>query len=533
MASKIKIAEIKSFVGGINTFASATQVKDNETPDMLNITFTGTSAITKRQGFAKLTSTEISAGHKVQGIFVYQTDSVKEILYISNGKLYKYNGSGGSTQVTGGSFSSSNNVNGCQLGDRLYFADGLTPLCYYNGSIISTSGVSSAPTKIKQMIKFGNRLYANSGDNKDRVYYGGALGADGTATNTGNFSSSTPSFGGFLGFGAGKTVSGFAKKEASLYVFFEDQIQKIDPVSNTGASDALDHSNTMISNSLGTRSPRSIENIENDIGFMDSQYYFLGEVANYTTIRTSNISSRVSSLFSAVTQANVSDVAAIYYDKEQKLLISVQVGGENNNHIIGYDLPYKAWFYWDTISANSFIDYIDSSNAKHLYFGSDDSGASYVYELFAGLLDDGSAVSSYYKTKEIDMGKFNIEKLYQNWNLLLGSVSGSMTVEFYVDGVLTDTVTFSAGTTGTNDGVGTLPVGWFAVGTEGNYTENSSTSTPESNLWRWHTLSTSPAGTKFQFKFINNNADENFEVEKASVGFLELPYYKRDSEKQI
>ena len=82
MASKIKTAEIKSFVGGINTFASATQVKDGETPDMLNIAFTGTSAITKRSGFTKLTS-EVSNGHKIQGIFVYQTNTVKEILYVS------------------------------------------------------------------------------------------------------------------------------------------------------------------------------------------------------------------------------------------------------------------------------------------------------------------------------------------------------------------------------------------------------------------------------------------------------------------
>jgi hypothetical protein len=71
------------------------------------------------------------------------------------------------------------------------------------------------------------------------------------------------------------------------------------------------------------------------------------------------------------------------------------------------------------------------------------------------------------------------------------------------------------------------------MGTEGNYTESSSVTPPESNNWRWHTLTSSPNGTKFQLKFINNIADDNFEIEKAAIGFLELPFYKRDSDKQV
>jgi len=259
----------------------------------------------------------------------------------------------------------------------------------------------------------------------------------------------------------------------------------------------------------------------------------MGEVANFTTIRTTNVSARAKKMFNAVTQANVGDIAAIYYDQEQKLLISMQIGGSNNNVIVGYDVPYKAWFYWDGISANSFIDFIDTDRAKHIYFGSDDSSKSYIYELFQGLNDDGVAVQSYYKTKEFDIKQFNIEKLFQNWNLLFGSIAGALTVEFYVDGVMTDSVTFTAGSTGTNDGVGTLPIGWFPMGTEGNYTERSSVTPPPSNDWRWHTLTASPSGTKFQLVFINNNKDEYFEIEQASVGYLPLPYYKRTAERQV
>lgn len=534
MATKLKQAEIESFVGGINVYANSRQVKDNESPDMLNCMFEGISGITKRQGYIKLTTSLIASGYKGQGLFEYVTATSKEILYVVNGVLYKYNGSGGSTTITGGTFSTSANVNACQMGDRLYFADGVTALSYYDGSAISTTGIASAPTKVKQLIKYNNRMYCNSDDAKDRVYYGGSLGTDGTATNTGNFATTTPAFAGYLGFGRGKIVTGFAKKDTSLYVIFENSTSRIDPVSGTGASSALDHTAVVISNSFGSRSPRSIENIGNDIGFLDSQYIFLGEVANFATIRTRTISATINRLFESINQQAISKVAAIYYEQEELLLIAVQTGTSNNDHVIAYSVAYKAWLYWDTIQANCFLDHVDSNNVKHLYFISDDSDASYVYELFQGLTDDGAAVNSYYITKEFDLGKFNIEKIFQNWNALFGSAFGTTTVDFIVNGVTEDMVSFgSVSTTLTSDGMGTLPMGTFPMGIEGSFTEQASTSEVLINDWRWHTLNSSPTGTAFQMKFSNSTANENFVINKASLGFIELPYYKRSATKEV
>ena len=528
MASKLKTFNIKSHVGGLNIYANATQVKDDESPDLLNTICIGLTGVTGRQGFIKLISTEAVAGHKIQGIFSYITNSVNEVLYVTNGVLYKYNGSGGSTEVTGGTFSATANVNACQVGSRLYFADGATALCYYDGTNIVTTGISAAPTKIKQVIKYNNRLYCNSDDQKSRVYYGKPMGSDGTATDTGDFTSGATA--GYFDFGLGQEVVGFAKRESYLYVFNKNQIHQITPVVSSGT---LDHTQTIISSSLGCRAPRSIENVENDVYFVDSTVYSLGEVANYSALRTTNVSAKIAKLFANMNQASIVDVATIYYDKEETILISVQVGSSCNDHIVAYQLGYKAWTYWDGIKANSFLDYVDSSDVKHPYFGCDQA-TSLVYELYQGLNDDGVAINKKYRTKLFDLDKFNIEKIFQSWNIQLGGVYGVTTVNLYVDGVLADTATFSSGTGAiTSDGWGTETLGTFPMGLEGNFTEGSSTEASVSNDWRWHTLSTSPSGTNFQLEFINNNLDENFEIKQEVIGYLELPYYKRNTAKEV
>lgn len=527
MASKLKVFPIKSHVGGLNVYANATQVKDNESPEMVNIVFKGLTGITGRQGFIKLLQEEKEAGKKIQGMFSYITNSVNEILFVTNGKLYKYNGAGGANLISGGTFSSTANVNACQIGNRLYFADGITNLCYYDGTNISTTGINAAPTKIKQLIKYNQRLYCNSSDQNSRVYYGKKMSSDGSATDTGDFSSGADS--GYFDFGLGQEVVGFAKRENYLYVFNKNQINQITPVVSSGT---LDHQQTIVSNALGCRAPRSIENVENDVYFVDSTVYSLGEVANYSTLRTTNVSAKVSELFANMNQASIDNVSTIYYDKEETILIAVQVGETSNDHIVAYQLGYKGWIYWDSIKANSFLDYVDANNIKHLYFGSDYNG--YIYEMYQGLNDDGVAINKRYKTKQFDLDTFHIEKIFQNWNIQLGGVYGILTVNMYVDGVLVDVATFSSGTGSiTSDGLGTEPIGTFVFGIEGNFLESSSTQASASNDWRWHTLTSSPSGTNFQFEFVNNNLDENFEIKQETVGYLQLPYYKRNTQKEV
>lgn len=534
MASKVKVFPVKSVSGSINTYLNATQVGNDETPDALNTIPIGLTAVTGRQGYIKLTETEVETTKKIQGIFTYINDSVREVLYVCDGVLYRYDDAGGSEAVTGGTFSTTASVKAAQVGSRLYIVDGVTALSYYNGTAIATTGIESAPAKIKQVISYNKRLYCNTDDSKDRVYYGGALGSDGTATNTGDFRSASPSYAGFFGFGSGREVVSFAKIGSSLYVFLKDAIKRIDPIATTGVSSALDHTSTDISNSIGCLSAQSVENVDNDVFFLNHTVYSLGEVGTYNSLRTKNVGAKVRSFFEGADQTAVANAAAIYDDMHEMYLISIKDAAAYKDTIIGYSVPYKAWFKWTGINANSFVSFIDADSVQHIYFGSDDSSASYIYELFQGLNDDGVAINKYHKTKEFDMGLFNVEKIFQFWNAQFGGTYGTSTIDFYVDGALVDTISFLSGSSSnTADGIGTGVLGTFVIGKEGNFTEVAASGTTISNDWRWHTLTSSPNGTTFQIKVSNNNLNENFEIKQYSVGYIELPLYKRSPNREV
>jgi hypothetical protein len=529
MGSKLKVAPVKSFVGGLNVYSNATQVGDDESPDMINCDFVGLTGITRRKGYVQLISSAANGTNSIPGAFSYITSSVREILYASGGNLYKYNGSGGSTLISSSVFTGTP-VRAAQVGDRLYFATGADALKYYNGTSVVTTGITDAPTTPSEVISFNDRLYTNSTANKDRVYYGQPLTSTGASTNTGIFTTGADS--GFFLYGIGKEVSGFSKLGTSgsnaLYIFLRDSIMRATP---SVVSSTTVHTNVVISNSIGCRAPMTIQNVENDVLFLDSTVYSLGEVGSYTSLRTKNVSAKVERLFDGMSQSSFSTAVGVYYEKEQAYLLSINVNGTNNDHLVVYSVPYKAWTYWDNIEAACFLTYIDSTGEKHLYFGSADS--SYVFELYQGLADNGGSYTSRYRTKEFDLNQFNIEKIFQNWNLQFGGVYGTITVRFYVDGTLVDTAIFVSGTnTSTADGIGTSVLGTFAIGREGNYTDSTEVGATANNDWRWRDLG-GTQGTTFQFEFEMSAINESFEIKQANVGIIELPYYKRSANRQV
>lgn len=529
MATRLEKALINSFAGGLNVYSNATQVKDDESPDLMNVEFSGIGSVRKRRGYTKLTTSEVSAGDKIQGIFSYKTSSANEILYISDGVLYKYDGSGGSTAVTGGTFSTTAMINAAQVGDRLYFYDGVTALSYYNGTSISTTGVTAAPTYATNGIYFNRRQYINNNSQRDRVYYSKALTSAGASTDTGDFTSGTDA--GFFGFGMGFEVVGFARLSNSLYVFCRKGIFRIDPVVSSGT---LDHNSTVISNSLGCRAARSIDNVENDIYFLDSTIFSLGEVQNFISLRTTNISARISKIFQGMSQQDIDNAAGIYYSEEEVYLLAINtLGGGYNDTVIGYSLPYKAWFKWDGFRVNHWLEFISSDNVKFLYFGSDDASSSYIYRAFNTVNDDGAAIDAYYFTKEFDMKQFDIEKLFQFWSVQFGGVYGDITVDFLVDGVIQDSITLSSGNSfNFADGWGSLPWGVFPWGLDFNSPEASASDPGLNNDWRYHDLG-GLEGTTFQFKFSNNNIDQSFEIKQATVAHLKFGPYKRQPEREV
>jgi hypothetical protein len=526
MAAKVKEFIIDNLVGGYNAYVNKTQVRDNESPDMINMDFVGESAIKTRQGFIKYTSSEIVSDHKPTGIFTYDTGASIEVVYSCNTSFYK--GSGG-TNISGITYTADLDTNACQVGDRLYIANGTDDLSYYDGTNTVTTGIASAPADPKFCVFWNKRLYTNDETNPDRVYFGGAMAADGTVANTGNFGSGSPSYGGYFGFGKGKKVTGFAKfGSAYLYVFLEDAIYRISPTSGTGTSSALDHTIELVTNSYGAVSHRSIDQVENDIFFLAHDgIYSLGEQPNYVSLRTKELSARVKTLIDSVSASDLKRAAAHYYKHRYYLSITT---GSYNDRVLVYDTRYQSWTYWDGYKAGAWAVAKDGDDGLHLYFTSDDSSASYIYEAEQGTNDDGSAISWHFYTKCYNQDDFARAKIYQKGRVLFGNVYGVVDIDVVIDETEI-TKQMSVGESSTySDGWGSLPMGTFPLGLDYN-TPDGTTYEDLTNDHRFFDID--QQGNSIQLKFSGSTLDEACQIEQFQIKYLELPKEVEDSTKYI
>lgn len=524
--------KIESFVGGLNSFANKTNLRDNESPDMLNMDFVGLRGIKKRKGYTQVAG-EVSNGNRITGTFVYnKANGTQELLASAGTHIYKWNGATWDV-VTGGTITNGATINTAQVGDRLYICSGQDPLQYYNGSTLSTTGitlVSGEPANPSICWSYGKRLIVNSttAGKEDRFYVGGRITDTGETTNTGDFRTESPAYGAAAGYGQGKKITAFSQLKNYFYVFLQNG--EIHQVSySAGETAALAFADLIVSDTVGAVNQRSVVVVENDIFIVwfDGLYTF-GEVANFTSYRTKIISQKIDSLFMAIDRSYLSRIYLIYFN--QRLYFFYRDSGTFNNMVLVYDTRYKAWLKWDSINANSACILKDTSG-EHLIYGSDDAADSYCYELEQGTDDNGVEITSKYLTKCFDAKNFSQLKLFFDSRILFGPVLGSVTITAYIsDGEANFTAV--TGTTSTyNDGFGSLPFGSFAFGLEYN-TPDGTELDNASNDYRVFNLD-AIEGTNIQFEFSNAVLAESFQVEEIIGYFKPLTDRYVDSTKEI
>jgi len=523
-----KMAEIDSLIGGLDTFVSETEIDDSSTPDCENVIPVGKGGIRTRLGRTAWGG-EITNGYGGQDKFIYiNSSNVIEELVVINGVLKKKNGTSWDI-ITGATFSTTNRVYAAQAGTRLYFADGVTALCYYDGANIVTTGINSAPLP-SIIIFYNRRLYCNDVAHPDRYYFGGAMTSEGLVANTGDFRSTTPAFAGYAGFGLGKVVIGLAKLgSSSLIVGLKDGSHRIAPTSDSGTTTALAHSEEMISNSIGFANHGAMDSIENDLGFLSwSDFYLLGEVASYTSLRTRIISTKVSNIISGISAANLTKTVVLYSPSQKKIYLAYTDGTTYNNKVLVYDTYYKSWWRYSNWNIASLTEHTDLTNATYLIALSGNSADSYCYQLNNTSNDAGSAITWYWKSKIFDMKGFDILKKFKRWATQFGGLYGTLTITIYIGG-LANTSTLQLGSSATGSaGLGCLPLGQFVLGQD----DNAFVAASLINDWRWKKLARPNEAVNIQFKFSGSGISEAGQIEKIKIYYNENPL-KKDRTKRI
>lgn len=134
----------ESWIRGLNTLVSATQIKNNEVSEMVDCELIEDGKIKcPRKGQAYYGAT---SGSRVTGLFsYYNSDGTKTLLRTTATGLYKYVDSTTWTLITGKTYTTGLRTNGAMAYDRMYLCNGTDDLTYYNGTDITTFTAIAAP----------------------------------------------------------------------------------------------------------------------------------------------------------------------------------------------------------------------------------------------------------------------------------------------------------------------------------------------------------------------------------------------------
>lgn len=425
----------RDFSGGINYYHGPRQVEDNQSPNAINCDFKGKSGVGNRQGYSQVGAVADSRT-KIFGMNEYHTTTLDQLIkFASNGtNIAGYFSTGGAwTALTGNTFTNNLNVDTVQATIMTSVPTPGTPVST-NGLLFTFNGVdamqkidgSSVAAHTGGTIGlygeyYDKRLWCVDDQYKDVINFSvqttdatKALDftANGTSSNPGTVT---------IRPGSGATIRGLKSFKGSLYVFlYPYGIYRI-----TTATEANTFTVELITNAVGCVSHRSIQQVGEDLFFCaDDGVYSLGDVANYSEVRTTNKSAKIQRVFDSLSGANKAKLCAVYHNFKYHLFYSLY--GTANDSCIVYDIRYKAWQDWRNIPANDATIYTDGSDETNMYFGCPTTGK--VYQMYDGSTDAGTAIASSWDSKSYDEEIPDVMKLYFDSTFVFGTLNGTVNV---------------------------------------------------------------------------------------------------------
>ena len=468
----IKAKQYDDFGKGLNVFTRDTMIKENESPTAYNVWATGKNSITKRPGIVKLAT--IAGGDPIDGLGTYYSGTTRKLLAMSGGALYEVQ-TGSAVSVSAvpasaGTFTTSKRTDFCQAGGNVFVANGTQYIRQFDGTTIrDLTGAIIA----KYMIFYKACLWAAgnpTSGNETRLYRSG----DGSSSSAavGNFTNSTANplaTSVYVSQSDGQDLKGFFKHQDYLYPVKEKSLWRV----TVGTDSYQLITQEMIDPARGCDTHFSIDTVDNDnFMFNEKGVFATGYEPNILDqIRTNIVSLRVDDKLKSIEKARLDEVVAIYYDNHYYLSYTSGGGGYNDT-ILVYDRQRLGWWEFQVADssgnmtgANCFTEYKDSNGQTRLYFGSATDGSIYYFDDTIKQ-DDGWTIITDWRSKKFEFGDYSQMKFFLEVLLYFGKMSGTPTINVYIDGTLSKTVTTHIGNTG-HAGMGIGEIGTESIGVGG------------------------------------------------------------------
>lgn len=441
------------FGKGVDVFTRDTMIKESECTEGLNVWGIGKNSVSKRPGFVQIA--EVDDVDKIDGIGTFYSATVRELLVMAGGKLYKVQ-SGIAERIGAQTWTAGARVDFCQAGGKLYISNGTETLREYNGT---TTQDTSNGIVAKWVIFYKGSLWAaGNATYPTRLYRSGSDTSLGDFTYAPTANPLATSI--FVGKDDGQDITGFFKHQDYLYVLKENSIWS----ATQGTDEFGIISQELVDPSRGSVSHRTIDAVDNDVFFFNEYgVYAFGYEPNITNqIRTNIVSLRVDQKVKSIQKTRLDEVAGLYFDNHYYLSYT-SGGGSANDRILVYDRQRLGWWEW-TVNANCLSEFKNSQGVSALYYGSSVDGKIFYLDETAKN-DAGATITARWKTKAFNFGDYAQVKFLHHLVMYFGRMSSSITVNLYVDGTLIKSTPVNIGRT-MSAGIGVGKIGVQKIGVD-------------------------------------------------------------------
>jgi len=387
---------LTDFSGGLQTKFDAGEIKDNESPIMVNAVITAKGALTRRKGVRRL-GTDTGTG-PAKTLYKFSTsDGTDYLLKAIDTKIKVFNSATGVWDDSEVGLTDGLKWGFVHYEDTVYGGNGTDDDMYSTDPTTAWTATGANPKGNIQLIMGGRRLiatgatlyYTKATDRNDFTTTGGGATNDGGYTTLPGEITAMENFADYDG--AGIAMVYCANNKAYSFIITDDA----DTTAGTNAVFTESKSETTSTNHFATTT------VDNDIYGPDlfNQIRSLGYKEYLPNVQTDIVSEAIEDTMDDLTLTNA--VSTLF---DRQYILSAQTEDSTINDVQVIFLPfYKAWTTYLGVGANSYAIYDD----KLTYVSSSDDNAYYFDE---ESLDDeagtvtGHAIYFKYATKSLDFG---------------------------------------------------------------------------------------------------------------------------------
>jgi len=263
------------------------------------------------------------------------------------------------------------------MNDIIYIVNGVNTNREWTGTGAATTQGGSPPIA-KYVFVHKNRMFlAGNTTNPSRLYFSN-LG-DGEIWDVLDFID--------VGKGDGDVITALFTLLDTLIIFKTNSIWML------SGSTSADFILRMITNEAGCASQKSISSVRNNT----IAHLATDGIRVFDGLKTATVSDRITGTFEGLNLTKLSVAESVEFDHHYYLAVP-EGAAVTNDCVLVFDLVRAAWTVYRGMNVGFWVVW-RRYNRDFLVFGDSDVGQ--VYEYPSGFSDDGTAISSYFVTKQV------------------------------------------------------------------------------------------------------------------------------------